>query len=426
MDAAGNLYGTTSRGGSGDGGVWGIGYCGTVFKVDTFGDLTVLHNFVCAGGHPYGALVMDAWGNLYGTTWVGPDHSLRGAVFKLDTSDNNFTYLPWMGPPTQIEQPFARLTMAASGDLYGAQPTMDLSGNAGGIVFKLAKPEPSVTFTGAPASATYGYQFNVYAVGDASTTAAITASGPCSVSGTIVTMTGGTGTCVLTADWAADSTYKAARLTQTTAALPVSLTITADSKTKVLNAPNPVFTANYSGFVPGDGPGSLGGTLNCTSPASATSPVGSYSITCSGLTSTNYSITYLPGTLTILYAPAGLACGGDVGHTILPPINANGTSVWKQGATIAAKFRVCDANGVSIGAAGVVSNFALTRAVAGTGTNVEEPVTATNADAGFRWDSTAQQWIFNISTKGLAAGNTYVYIIKLNDGTSIGFQFGLK
>lgn len=74
-----------------------------------------------------------------------------------------------------------------------------------------------------------------------------------------------------------------------------------------------------------------------------------------------------------------------------------------------------------------MSNFALTQIIAGTtATSVDETVTATNTDTVFRWDSTAQQWIFNISTKSLAAGNTYVYAIKLNDGTAIRFQFGLK
>jgi hypothetical protein len=50
----------------------------------------------------------------------------------------------------------------------------------------------------------------------------------------------------------------------------------------------------------------------------------------------------------------------------------------------------------------------------------------TAADTAFRWDAANQQWIFNISTKSLAAGNTYVYTITLNDGSSIIFQFGLR
>jgi hypothetical protein len=141
--------------------------------------------------------------------------------------------------------------------------------------------------------------------------------------------------------------------------------------------------------------------------------------------STNYNITYVPGQLKILYASGGI-CDGDAGHQILQPINADGSSVWNQGRTIPAKFRVCDANGVSIGSAGVVTSFSLVQVISGTTTAVDETVSATTPDTVFRWDPTAQQWIFNISTGALSAGQTYVYSIQLNDGSSIGFQYGLR
>ena len=203
------------------------------------------------------------------------------------------------------------------------------------------------------------------------------------------------------------------------------LTITAKDATKTLNAPNPALSATYSGFVNGDGPSSLTGTLVCTTTAVTTSPIGSYPITCSGQTSTNYKIMYVPGTLKILYATGGV-CDGDAGHQILQPINADGSSVWKQGRTVPAKFRVCDANGVSVGNAGVVSAFLLVQIISGTTTNVDETVASTTPDTMFRWDPSAQQWIFNISTNALPAGQTYVYSIQLNDGSSIGFRFGLR
>jgi hypothetical protein len=57
---------------------------------------------------------------------------------------------------------------------------------------------------------------------------------------------------------------------------------------------------------------------------------------------------------------------------------------------------------------------------------INEDVASTTPDTSFRWDNTGQQWIFNIGTKTLAAGNKYYYRIMLNDGTYIDFQFGLK
>jgi hypothetical protein len=139
-----------------------------------------------------------------------------------------------------------------------------------------------------------------------------------------------------------------------------------------------------------------------------------------------YTITYASGTLKIVYASSGIVDGAP-GHQILPPINADGSGVYKQGKTIPAQFRVGDANGVSIGITGVVSSFYLTAIITGTVTTQLENVVDTNTpDSAFRWDATNQQWIFNISTKNLSAGSTYVYTITLDDGSAIGFQFGLR
>jgi hypothetical protein len=57
---------------------------------------------------------------------------------------------------------------------------------------------------------------------------------------------------------------------------------------------------------------------------------------------------------------------------------------------------------------------------------IDEAVYSTTPDSQFRWDPTAQQWIFNVSTRSLAAGKTYTYRITLNDASTIEFQFGLK
>jgi uncharacterized repeat protein (TIGR03803 family) len=58
-DPAGNLFGTTLKGGTSD--------CGTVFKLDKTG-IMVVHNFTCEadGGYPYAGLIRDSAGNLYG------------------------------------------------------------------------------------------------------------------------------------------------------------------------------------------------------------------------------------------------------------------------------------------------------------------------------------------------------------------------
>ncbi len=70
MDAQGNLYGTTQGGGN----LACPHGCGTVYKVDPTGKETVLYSFTGTGGDgsfPHGSLVWDAQGNLYGTTVGG-------------------------------------------------------------------------------------------------------------------------------------------------------------------------------------------------------------------------------------------------------------------------------------------------------------------------------------------------------------------
>lgn len=119
-------------------------------------------------------------------------------------------------------------------NLTAATQTIALQGTG----LSLAPISPTVTFTGAPASAAYGATFGVPATANGSTTAVITASGACSIVGNTVTMTSGTGTCNLVANWAADNNYAAASLTQSTAATKAPLTVTANNATIRAGEPN--------------------------------------------------------------------------------------------------------------------------------------------------------------------------------------------
>jgi filamentous hemagglutinin family protein len=79
---------------------------------------------------------------------------------------------------------------------------------------------------------------------------------------------------------------------------PASLTITANNTSKTYGANNPAFSASYSGFINGDTSAVVSG-LNLSSAATSASNVGTYSITGSGASASNYNISYTPGTLTI-------------------------------------------------------------------------------------------------------------------------------
>lgn len=128
----------------------------------------------------------------------------------------------------------------------------------------------------------------------------------------------------------------------------------------------------------------------------------------------------------IQYANSGI-CLNNLGHVILQPINSDGTSIFKQGSTIPAKFRVCDINGLSISASDLIKNFNLVKIISGTAvSNINESVNSITPESNFRWDLLSQQWIFNMSTKNLSAGKTYLYRIELNDLTNMEFSFGLR
>jgi len=154
---------------------------------------------------------------------------------------------------------------------------------------------------------------------------------------------------------------------------------------------------------------------------------GSHPIAPSNATGTglaNYNISYTPATLSVTYAYG--MCQGSPGRTILNPINPDGSSVFKQKSTVPAKFRVCDATGNSVGLPGTVTGFAMIMSTSGTYSDANEAPDSTTPDTTFRWSATDQQWIFNISTKTLAANKTYLFRIALFDGTFIDFAFGLK
>jgi uncharacterized repeat protein (TIGR03803 family) len=118
-DAAGNLYGTTFYGGLGTGCDIFYNGCGTVFKLDTSGTETVLHAFSGAGDgwNPTGNLILDAAGDLYGTTPLGGAHGF-GAVFKLDSAGHE-TILHAFARRADGANPSPGLVEDASGNLYG-------------------------------------------------------------------------------------------------------------------------------------------------------------------------------------------------------------------------------------------------------------------------------------------------------------------
>lgn len=131
FDASGNLYGTTSTGGAGGG--------GTVFKLTPSGGgsftFTLLFSFTGSGG-PAATLTMDAAGNIYGTT-TNDGAFGQGSVFKLTPSGGGFTFtsLHDFTGGTDGGRPFSNVIFDAAGNLYGT--TLQGGADAAGVVFEI-------------------------------------------------------------------------------------------------------------------------------------------------------------------------------------------------------------------------------------------------------------------------------------------------
>jgi uncharacterized repeat protein (TIGR03803 family) len=132
-DGAGNLYGTTVSGGAYQ--------FGAIFKVSPTGKETVVHNFTgeSDGAYPWGGVIRDSSGNLYGTTNIGGSTTSNcgggcGVVYKLDTL-GNLTVLHDFTDGSDGAYPYAGLVRDTPGNLYG---TASFGGSGGqGTVFEV-------------------------------------------------------------------------------------------------------------------------------------------------------------------------------------------------------------------------------------------------------------------------------------------------
>src|SRR5438552_7157632 len=88
------------------------------------------------------------------------------------------------------------------------------------------KINPTVAFTGAPASAPYQSTVTVASSTNSSASPVYTSGGVCSNLTTAYTMTSGTGSCAATVTWAADDNYTGATRSQTTTAEKITPTVT--------------------------------------------------------------------------------------------------------------------------------------------------------------------------------------------------------
>jgi uncharacterized repeat protein (TIGR03803 family) len=143
VDDRGNFYGTASEGGLSGCYLSGTdNTCGTVFKMDPAGSVTVLHLFGAGEFKPAGELILGKDGFLYGTTQDGNSLSLGGAAFRIDTLGNYKTLHIFntggYGPEGMRSE--AGLLQVSNGMFYGTNSIDGLpvnSSNVEGTVFRM-------------------------------------------------------------------------------------------------------------------------------------------------------------------------------------------------------------------------------------------------------------------------------------------------
>lgn len=143
FDQAGNLYGTTNDGGNGEGVIYELNPVGSQWVE------TILYAFTDGldGGNPSGGLIFDAAGNLYGATFGGGAAG-RGTVYELEHSGGKWTINPLASFPRTGQGGgtiYASLTWDPAGNLYGVS-TGD-GPNNNGFVFELSPSNGGWTYT---------------------------------------------------------------------------------------------------------------------------------------------------------------------------------------------------------------------------------------------------------------------------------------
>jgi hypothetical protein len=299
-----------------------------------------------------------------------------------------------------------------AGTLTILKATLEVTGNDKTREYGAANPSLDATISGFKNSETLA-------------TSGVTGSAGCATTATPASSVGGSPyaiTCALGTLAAGNYSFhfNNGQLTVTKA----TLTVMADNKSKTLGAANPAFTVSYSGFRNGENLGTSGltGSPSLTTTATTSSPIGSYQITAAigTVAAGNYSFSLVNGILTILYGTNGfLQPINDTAHTQAQ------MSVFKAGSTVPVKFQLLNSSGAVVQAL-VVPQWVTPVQVGTTTSPIDESVYSDPPTSGstYRWDGS--QYIYNWQTSKSDVGKIIRIGARLDDGTTMYVNIGLK
>ncbi len=273
----------------------------------TNGTLTVAQGMLTITANPAGS--------VYGAPLV-PAGSLTVSYSGFVNGDGpgSMTVLPTVTNTAVAGAPAGGYTLTPSGAVnpnyviqyvngiytISAAP-LTITVNNASMTYGGTVPSPGVSYTG-------------FVNGDA--TSSLTTQPTIS---TTATSASPAGTYPITATGAVDPNYTFTYQAGTMTIGKAPLTVTADNKSMPLGGPLPTLTVSYTGFVNGDNASSLTTQPTATTTATAASPAGTYPISPHGGSSSNYTFTYVNGTLAVAQAvltitanPAGSVYGAPL------------------------------------------------------------------------------------------------------------------
>jgi uncharacterized repeat protein (TIGR03803 family) len=435
----GNMYGVTSSGGASN--------SGALFQMTPSGAVTVLHAFSGSVGYAWGSPVIQATdGNLYGVSSFGGSFG-QGLAFTVAVATDSTAPTTsagqagsmgrnsWYTGPVQVTlaatDPDGSLDVA--GTYYtvdgGARQTytagapftvsgdgahtilfwsVDKAGNkepAKSSTIRIDATPPSITATRTPPNSAgwNNTDVTVSFTGNDGGSGVDTLTGPVTITGE-GTDQSVTGTVTDKAGNSASITISGINIDKTPPTIQtVDVNATATSVSGAfVTFPAPSASDNLSGVV---------GAVDYSAVSGSSFPVGTSTVVCTvsdaagnlGTASFHVNVTYL-------------------WSGVLPPINPDGSSVFKQGSTIPVKFRL---TGASAGITDLVANLSY-ELIGTTDGAVNEAISTSAADMGNQFRYADGQYIFNMATKGMTAGARYRLIIDLHDGVSRSVIIGLK
>ncbi len=205
----------------------------------------------------------------------------------------------------------------------GTLATGIFSGPDASAAFLVSRADQQITL-GQPPAATYGEPpLELHPISSSGLSVSISSAGACSGPADHVALTGA-GVCTITATQAGDFDFYPATAVTTLTVAPATITVQPSDTSGTAGSPLPTLDYRLDGLVNHDPPSVVWGQASCTTPATSSSPPGSYPITCAvgSLQAVNYTIVAVGSAVLDLVPPlSGYAVIGSDG------------SVWALGPT---------------------------------------------------------------------------------------------